>query len=245
MKLIIAYKTVRTYIFWLIITSIFLPICLLLALIPKTIRYDNRLYFLCTALWNKLMLFFVFVHIKVDGEENIPVFPHNPYIIVSNHTSALDIMIIDSLLKNYPRVWLAKNEYGKIPLFGKLLKQMHVLVERDNPRKAMEALINAIALVKDKDRHLVIFPEGTRSKDGKIGEFLDGFAFAASKTKRGVIPFFIENAQKVCPADSNFIDPRAATIKVRVGKPLEMLENEDRISFKNRVKEWFLEAQNT
>lgn len=235
-----AYKTFRTYLFWALISLIFGPICLVLASLPTKFRYDNRLYFICTSIWNRLMLFFTFVHIKVRGEENLPIFPNSPSIIISNHISALDVMLIDSLLGNYPRVWLGKSEFSKIPFFGYLLRQMHVLVDRANPRKSMEALIKSINLIKDKKRHLVLFPEGTRSKDGSLGEFLEGFSYIAKKTHRPLIPIFIKNSDKILPSSTYLIDPRASIIEITIGKHIYIEEDEGNNEFFARVKEWYL-----
>lgn len=232
-------KTVRTYILWLLTSAIFIPFCLLLALLPKHIRYDNRLYFILTTGWNKLLVFFSFIELKVHGREHMPHYPHAPSIIVLNHISALDIPLAELVVGSYPHIWFSKEEYRKIPLFGILLHRMHVLVKRDSPRAALTSLHTAYTLAHNNNRHIIMFPEGTRSADGSLGKFFSGFAILAKKLNRPVIPVAIINADKIMPKQSYLINPRAAKVHLIIGKPMHCGSDETADQFVERVHEWF------
>ena len=162
-----------------------------------------------------------------------------PAIFVSNHNSALDIPLVDSLLGSYPRIWMSKIEYGKIPVFGYLIKKFNVLVDRFNSFNAARALVKTYSLVKGKSRHVVLFPEGTRSRDGNLQSFFKGFAILAKKLKRPVIPIVISGANKVMPSGSWMIDPRACNIKIFIAKPIFYNSEDTDETFARRVYELF------
>lgn len=188
-----------------------------------------------------MLVFWSFLIVKIRGEESLPKFPEKPAIFVMNHTSALDIFLIEELLGTYPHIWMSKHEYSKIPFFGILMRRMHVPVNRENPREAVKALIKTYELAKLSGAHILMFPEGTRYSDGKVHDFLPGFAVLAKKLNRPVIPVAIHETHKIFPKDSFLIDPRAADIKIEVGQPLSLQVNESEKEFVKRVQEWFIQ----
>lgn len=223
--------------------SIFMPLFTLLAypltFLPQSIRYDNRVYFFITSMISRSFVWPTFLKIQYRGLENLPHYPTQPAIIVANHTSAIDIPLIDMLIGTYPHVWMSKELYGKIPLFGRLVRVMHILVHRHNPRKAIQALINALARVQGHARHLIIFPEGTRHADGTLGEFKEGFAIAAEKLQRPIIPIAINNLHKALPKGSIICHSVNNPISVHIGTPMFMHAEESRQDFIQRVHTWF------
>ena len=86
---------------------------------------------------------------------------------------------------------------------------------------------------------MIIFPEGGRYSDGKVHDFLWGFAIIARKTGRPVVPVLIVDTYKVYPMGSFFVN--YSPIKVIIGKPFVMLEQESDEAFIKRVHAWFLQ----
>jgi len=234
-------KTAITFAGWLSTSLTFTLICIPFTFLPAPKRYTNRLYFVLTTLWCKLMMLFSFIHIKISGEENLPKYPNSPSIFVVNHTSAIDIFIIEKLMDGYPHIWLTKHEYNKIPLFSILLKRMHVPVERENSRAAAMALLKAYKRAKNISSHIILFPEGKRHDDGKIHEFNPGFALLAKKLNRPVIPIFISGLHKIFPKHQPLIDYHATRPKLTIGKPFVIKEGERVEEFSERVHAWFLQ----
>ena len=234
--MIYSFKTLRTYVLWGIISLALLPPLVLLTFLPN--RFDNRFYFWLTGLYSRLLTGTTFAHVRVRGEENLPPYPQSPAIIVANHSSALDIPLIDGLLGSYPHIWMSKHEYARVPLLGTLLKRMHVLVPRENARKAVAALAQAARQAADGARHIILFPEGTRARDGKLAKFRDGATVLAQKLNRPVIPVHIAGAYEVMPV-GKAIDPRASKITLTVGPPMTMEEGEERAAFTARIQSWF------
>lgn len=231
-------KTIRTYILWLATCVTFTIVCIPLTFLSPKKRY-NRVYFFLTDVWSKLLTFFAFLIVKVKGEENLPKYPNNPAIFVMNHASALDIFLVEDLLGSYPHIWMSKKGYSKIPVFGTLMKRMHVPVNRENPREAVRALFKTYELAKLSGAHVLMFPEGTRYSDGKVHDFLSGFAVLAKKLNRPVIPVAIHGTNQIFPKESFLVDSRATDVKIEIGQPIAYQADESEQAFAKRVHGWF------
>ena len=152
--------------------------------------------------------------LHVEGMENLP---SGGAILVANHQSIVDIPM---LLSAFPRPvgFLAKRELGEIPLFGKAMAAAgNLFVDRDDPRDAVRMLREAGARLRD-GRLVVVFPEGTRSGDGSIGEFQLGAFYLAQKSGAPVVPVYIDGGYRAIPKGS--IRVRRADLLVRVLPPL-------------------------
>lgn len=228
---------IRTYVLWGLATLVFVPVLWLLTFLPKRWRYDNRLYFWLASTYSGLLCKSTFAHVSVKGKQHLPKYSRDPAIIACNHTSALDIPLIDWVVGSYPHIWLSKQEYAKVPLLGTILKRMHVLVPRENARRAVAALAKAAHLAADGPRHVIMFPEGTRSRSGELQRFRDGASVLAQKLGRPIIPIMIAGAQQVLTIDGT-LDPKAS-IRIEVGAPLQMQEGESRAELTQRLQQWF------
>jgi len=225
-------KSILTYLCWFISSLIFSSICFLVTLFPN--RYENRLYFKLTKIWNWILVKSTFIKVQYEGLENLP---KEPAILIGNHASAMDIPIMEMLAGSYPHIWATKMSYAKIPIFGLLLKRMHVPIQRDDVSKAGRAFMRLYALAKQHGSHIVLFPEGTRSKDGKLGSFLNGFSSLAKKMNRPVIPVYISGLYNIFPKGSLIINSDLPC-KVRVGEPL-YIEEDSIEQFNLRIRQWF------
>lgn len=129
-----------------------------------------------------------FWRIKIVGRENIT--KGVPYVVVTNHQSMLDIPIMYCLPFNFK--WVSKKEVARMPIFGWVLR-MHgdIMIERG-------AASSAKKMINDGCEHLelgtsvIIFPEGTRSKDGNVGRFKEGAFLLAKSAGVGVLPCIID-----------------------------------------------------
>jgi 1-acyl-sn-glycerol-3-phosphate acyltransferase len=110
--------------------------------------------------------------VSVSGMENIPV--TGPLIIVSNHQSLLDIPLLHLVFKAHRPRFVSKKELARwIPSVSFNLRYgQSAVIDRDNPRQAIPELKRAALRMKEQDFSLVIFPEGTRARNGEIKEFL-------------------------------------------------------------------------
>ncbi len=149
----------------------------------------------------------------VKGQEKIPT--DQPVIYTPNHSGAFDIPAI-VLTTPAPPMFMAKKELGELPMLKKWMDVLDcVFVDRNNKNTARSSLQDAIDKVKT-GRSLVIFPEGTRSKNGQLGEFRGGAMKVAMETGAVVVPVLIEGSRERLEATSNvtagnvyvtFLDP--------------------------------------
>lgn len=239
MSLLSIIKTPISFAGWFLACVFFTLLCIPLTFLPAPIRYENRLYFFLTSLWTKFLIFFSFIHVKIRGEENLPKYPDNPSILVANHSSSLDIFLVENIAGTYPHIWLTKSEYTKIPFFSILLNRMHVPVQRENKTAAARAFLRVFHMAKNINSHIILFPEGRRHDDGQIHEFHPGFALLAKKLKRPVIPIVITGLHKIMPKGTILIDYHASKPTLTIKKPLYIQENESIEDFCKRVHENF------
>lgn len=152
--------------------------------------------------------------VNVHGLENIP---EGPVLFVSNHQSNMDIAIICGFIDK-PKGFIAKKELKKLPLINKWITLAgSIYLDRENPRKSMEGILEGIKTLKN-GHSLVVFPEGTRSRGDKMGEFKSGSFKLATKSKVPIIPLTIDGTYRVMEANKILIKP--SNINFYVHKPI-------------------------
>lgn len=119
-----------------------------------------------------------------------------PAIYVSNHTSMLDLFV-GIWLCPYGGCGVLKKEVARVPFFGQFaLLSGHLLIDRFNKERAVEALATTAELVKKNRLGIWILPEGTRSKNGHLLPFKKGFVHLAIATGFPVVPVIVHGAHK-------------------------------------------------
>lgn len=152
--------------------------------------------------------------VNVHGLENIP---EGPVLFVSNHQSNMDIAIICGFIDK-PKGFIAKKELKKLPLINKWITLAgSIYLDRENPRKSMEGILEGIKTLKN-GHSLVVFPEGTRSRGDKMGEFKSGSFKLATKSKVPILPLTIDGTYRVMEANKILIKP--SNINFYVHKPI-------------------------
>ncbi len=152
--------------------------------------------------------------VRVEGMKELPA---GGAVLVVNHQSLVDIPL---LLSAFPRPvkFLAKRELGEIPLFGKAMAAAgNLFIDRDDPRDAVHMLRDAGERLR-AGQLLVVFPEGTRSGDGRVGEFKPGAFFLAQRSGAPVVPVYIDGGRRALPKGALWFRP--AELSVRVLAPL-------------------------
>ena len=211
---------------------------LIIIITPRKWLYKNPLFYACTQMFYWVVLKLSFLPFTFKGRDNIP---KEQAIYVANHQSSLDIPVVGYLLDRQPHVWMAKAELMDSWLLRFILPNIAVLVDMSTPSKGSRSLVKIIKLVRQWGLSVVIFPEGGRYVDGKVHDFFAGFAILAKKTGLPVVPIYIFDLHKVYPPDSFWIYYHP--IKVVIGQPMHMQEDEGQRDFTNRVRNWFLEQE--
>ena len=165
--------------------------------------------------WTNLAAVVARLKLIVEGEENL--WSHRPAVFLFNHQSAMDVIITAKLLRE-DAVGVAKKEIQRQPFMGPALTFAGaVFLDRENIRDPQAALQPAIDALGE-GKCVVIAPEGTRSKDGKLGDFKRGAFHMARQAGVPIVPIVIHNAHDALPGNSMVVRP--AEVKVTVLKPV-------------------------
>ena len=153
-------------------------------------------------------------HFEIDG--NLPANPRNPYVAVSNHESYADIFLISHF--PWEMKWLSKKTIFNIPVMGWMMRMAN-----DVPlvRGKRESAVNALRECRDrleKRVSVLIFPEGTRSKNNDLLPFKDGAFKLAIQAGVPILPIAVAGTRH-CMAKNSFVF-RKATAKARVLSPV-------------------------
>lgn len=169
------------------------------------------------GLW---VIFRVWNRLRVTGRENLPASP--PFILIANHTSHLDAPLLASLL---PAKW--RDQISPVAASDTFFE--------NRPTAAFAAwFLNALAIrrrgtgahdleqmrdrLNDDNAVFIIFPEGTRSRTGKLQSFKSGIGRMVAESKVPVVPCRLEGCFRAWPADGSFVKPTRLSIKI--GKPV-------------------------
>lgn len=184
--------------------------------------------------WSPMILLFSNVRLKVEGIEHVDF--SKPHIFVANHQSFIDIPCIFNALP-INLYFVGKNELKKMPFIGWYMAAMKMIfIDRSNKRKAIESLNKAGDLIHN-GKNVIMFPEGTRSKDGEIAAFKKGTFLLAEKAKVEIVPIYLHNAGKVWSSNSWKIN--GGEIILKIGKPIsvETLTEKNVIEFANYTRQ--------
>ena len=185
---------VRAYLY----LAVFIPLTFLFsisALISTLFDSSGRTYAWHARLWARLALALNMAKTTVIGAEHLPP---GPVIFMSNHQSNFDIL---ALLATMPRQihWIAKKELFEIPIFGPSMRRGgYIPLDRSDGRKALQSMDEAAATIH-QGKSVVMFPEGTRTQDGKLLPFKRGGFILARKAEVPVMPVTINGSGRINP----------------------------------------------
>lgn len=164
-----------------------------------------------------LVVMKLFFGLKVEGLENVP--KNTNFIVVANHTSFLDPLVVSAAIPE--RIyWITLRDVYNIFLLRGFMKMTDAIpTGLGSSEKAAHLLI--------RDKNVGMFPEGTRTTDGKLREFRRGTAVLAAKTGRPVVPCAILGAYEAYPVKAKF--PKLLPLKLKIGKPVYLLKESDEI----------------
>jgi 1-acyl-sn-glycerol-3-phosphate acyltransferase len=190
---------IATVWFWtfMVVTSVVLfPIAALLRLL--SFPFDRRLVMLhrFTSLWGSLYTWCnPLWSVTIEGTEHLS--NSTPFVIVANHQSFADILVLFRLRFHYK--WVSKAENFRVPLIGwNMTLNRYIRLDRGSVRGNLQMMRNC-----DEALHggssVMIFPEGTRSPDGELRPFKDGAFDLALKTHSPILPIAIDGTAEALP----------------------------------------------
>lgn len=192
-------------------------LCSLAAVIGGLFDGSGRAGHACARVWSTGSLLAARINLDVQGLELVPT--EGPVIYMGNHQGNFDIL---ALTRAIPRLfsWVAKEELFKVPVFGAAMRRAgYIPLDRSDGRKALKSMNHAAQRIAS-GASVVIFPEGTRTKDGALLPFKRGAFMLAARAGVPIVPFTINGSRDINPR--NRIELRPGTIRVTFGAPIEV-----------------------
>jgi 1-acyl-sn-glycerol-3-phosphate acyltransferase len=145
-----------------------------------------------------------------------PENPRTPYMVVSNHQSMADIPLISHV--PWEMKWVGKEELFKLPVIGLMMRfARDIPVDRSDRRSGARMMLRVVTTL-ERRCSVIMFPEGTRSTDGRIGKFNDGAFQLAVKAGVPVLPIVVEGSHGCLPKRSWIFGP--VNIRLEVLPPV-------------------------
>jgi 1-acyl-sn-glycerol-3-phosphate acyltransferase len=174
--------------------------------------FDRRGYFAhrCARAWSWLILKTTGVRVTVEGIEKLA--PGTTYIFVSNHQSIYDTPVVFSSLPYQLRI-IAKESLAKFPVLGWHLKRGgHLFVDRRDPDRT--GILRRWRALVSEGLSLIIYAEGTRSRDGHVGRFKAGSFLLAIQAGLPIVPLAVIGTRAVMPKGRLRTEPANVTLVI-------------------------------
>jgi len=164
---------------------------------------------LCAVPWARILALMTPMRLRVEGRENID--PRQSYVLVSNHQSQYDILVLYGWLGIDFR-WVMKQELRSVPAIGMACERLdHIFIDRSDHAAALAALEDAKKKIVD-GTSVMFFPEGTRSRDGRLKRFKRGAFRMAVDLGLPILPLTVTGTRNVLPADTADLMPGRARL---------------------------------
>lgn len=166
--------------------------------------------------WSRWILWASAMEVKLYGLENLPP---TPAVLVGNHQGMFDILV---LMKHLPRppVFVAKQELFRIPVLGAGMRAFgHISVDRKNSEKAISSIQTGTQQLLKYQQQVIFFPEGTRTRDGKMLPFKKGAFVFALESGLPIVPFCVRGSYEALPPGVKVVRP--GLIEVTFLPPVE------------------------
>ncbi|MED6173572.1 1-acyl-sn-glycerol-3-phosphate acyltransferase [Stylosanthes scabra] len=199
-------RIVTCFVSMMVTTFIWALIMIVLIPLPYERIRQGNIYGHVTG---RMLMWILGNPIKIEGAE----FSNERAIYISNHASPIDIFLIMWLTPT-GTVGIAKKEIVWYPLFGQLyVLANHLRIDRSNPTAAIESMKEAARAVVRNNLSLIIFPEGTRSKNGRLLPFKKGFVHLALQTRLPIVPMVLTGTHRAWRKGSLHVRPAPLAVK--------------------------------
>lgn len=174
------------------------------------------------SLWSPGILFLAGVeNIEITGIENVDI--NKTYVVAANHASYLDIPILFKVLP-IDLYFIAKKQLQYVPFIGWYMMATGMLfINRKSKEKSVKSLNSASQKIRG-GRNIFVFPEGTRTKTGEIGDFKPGAFIIAKKANVDILPIKIEGSGEIWDVKHGKINPGNIRVKIQPSIPSSNLK---------------------
>jgi len=192
------YAVLSIFLFGVLYCYTAIAVIIVLILTFLHLKKPVRFFF---QLWAKSVFIILGKKFRIIGKENIK--KGERYILVANHSSLFDIVAITSF---YPGIsWFGHERLLKVPLFSNLLKLMDYVPFKEPTYRNTKKMIDQL-IYKSKYQSIAIFPEGTRTLNGKINQFYRGFIYLFRTREIEILPVTLNGFYKLKPKNRFYIN---------------------------------------
>jgi 1-acyl-sn-glycerol-3-phosphate acyltransferase len=184
--------------------------------------------------WARILASAAPMKVKVEGRENID--SRQSYVLVSNHQSQFDILMLYGWL-GVDFKWVMKQELRSVPGIGMACDRLgHIFIDRSNHAAAMATLDDAKKKIVD-GTSVMFFPEGTRSRDGRLKPFKKGAFRMAVDLGLPILPLTVTGTRDVLPADTSDLLPGKASLIIHPPVSVDGMTVDDCRNLSDQVRE--------
>jgi len=203
------------------------------ALVLGAVDKSGDLVLALARLWSRVIL--GVPGVKLEVKMRAPLEPGRPYVFMPNHASMVDIWAVFVAIPASFR-FIAKKQLASIPLFGwAMAAGRFIFIDRQNAASARRTMDEASRRIR-AGQSVVIFPEGTRTRDGRLMPFKKGGFHLAIDSGAAVVPVAIKGSREVMPRGAALIRAGTVTLEVDAPIPTTGLTTSDRDALIEKVR---------
>ncbi len=205
--LLLLYQYVVAVPLWTVTTVV----AALLTMLLSPVWPNRKISYFPARWWSRIVCALFFVTVKVEGMDNLN--RRQSYIFMVNHQSWFDIFAIYGWLPFFFK-WIMKEDLRRIPLVGRACESAgHIFINRESPKAAQRSLEKAKNALRG-GVSVVIFPEGTRSPDGRLGRFKRGGFKLSADLGLPIVPVSLKGCYERMPRGTFAVKPGRIVMKV-------------------------------
>jgi 1-acyl-sn-glycerol-3-phosphate acyltransferase len=235
---------VRTVAWWLYQPYkylVFMPILVISTLVLGTLTIvlafvvsPRMVSLVCGVTWARLNAVLTPMWVRTRGREHVD--PRQSYVIVSNHQSHYDVFVLYGWL-GIDFKWVMKHELRRVPGLGIGCEKVgHIFIDRSDHQAALRSLEEAKAKIVD-GTSVIFFPEGTRSRDGRLRSFKKGAFRMALDLDLPILPVTIAGTRAILPPDTRDLRPGRAALTIHPPVPTDGYTLDTLPELMDRVRE--------
>ena len=211
-----SFHLLRT-VFWLIpAIAVYTIVLGTMSIVSTLLGGHGHFAHRCAQWWSWLILATTGVRVSVEGLDRLS--PGATYVFVANHQSIYDIPVVFASLPFQLRI-IAKASLGRFPILGWHLRRSgHMLVDRRRPDR--QGIFSWATSLPSRGLSLIVFPEGTRSRDGLVAPFKAGSFFPAVQTGIAIVPISVVGSRHVMRKGE--LTTRPGDVRLIVHAPIAM-----------------------
>lgn len=204
-------------------------------------RVEGGVYDWAQRNWARTILRASGVRVTVAGGEHLT--PRTAEVVAANHASFFDIMALLGYLPVDAK-FVAKKELFSVPVFGAAIKAAgHVRLDRQNLKEAFGAYDLAARRIREEQLHVLVYPEGTRTRNGEMLPFKKGPFVLAVACGAPIVPLYVHGAFGIQPKGSIRVRPRPLHITIGAPIPTAGLTYDARDALAQQVRDAMLQLK--